>query len=99
MPCPIFIIGTYLLRYEGAVVEVTTEGLVVHNAGDQLLIILDIHLVLENRGFLVFRSPNLELLFVHCTAIHCPICSLLLLAQNVCPIFHRRVIYSVVHEL
>ena len=40
-------IGAYLLRYEGAVVKGTTKGLVVHNAADQLLVILDVHLIVE----------------------------------------------------
>ena len=46
MPCTILMIGTYLYGNEGAVIKVSTEGLVVHNAADELLIILDIHFVL-----------------------------------------------------
>ena len=65
MSCEILVIGTYLSGYEGAGVKVTTEGLVVHNAADQLLVILDIHRVLEMRGSLVFRLFNLTWRFVH----------------------------------
>ena len=86
MICPIFKFGAYLLRYEGAVVKGTTEGLVVHNAADQLLIILDIHCVLENRSFFGFRLFKLALRSIHCIAGQSSIHTLL--AQDFCSIFH-----------
>ena len=84
-------IGTYLYGNEGAVIKVSTEGLVVHNAADELLIILDIHFVLIMRDFLACRPSNLMWLFV--LASHRPIC--FLLTQDFCSIFHRCIIYLV----